>query len=62
MIFLFFSLNYSARIIIFSLYISCQCVRDEQEMLSLQVDAARILVDKLITENAELIGKVIALL
>lgn len=31
-------------------------------MLSLQVDAARILVDKLITENAELIGKVIALL
>lgn len=32
--------------------------RVTKEMLSLQVDAARILVDKLITENAELIGKV----
>ncbi|XP_022941666.1 uncharacterized protein LOC111446955 [Cucurbita moschata] len=32
--------------------------RVTKEMLSSQVDAARILVDKLITENAELIGKV----
>lgn len=37
-------------------------LRDEQEILNSQVDAARILVDRLITENAELIGKVIAFL